>query len=182
VTFCLKDHRGGSIRTAVQRLKEFISDNPLKQGSYLRAGGVIGVTAAVNEEILSGQIESVVLALLWLVICCAVAYRSTRAGIFFMARKGIGMTLSTLPVAALGIGLGVEYVFYVVDGIREELHHHNDLKRATQQSLRAAGKGVLLTSLTLTAVLCLWSSQRLQAGTGLSMALAIQCLVHHCLR
>ena len=62
------------------------------------------------------------------------------------------MTLSTLPVAALGIGLGVEYVFYVVDGIREELHHHNDLKRATQQSLRAAGKGVLLTSLTLTAV------------------------------
>ncbi|MFM0027295.1 efflux RND transporter permease subunit [Paraburkholderia madseniana] len=187
VTFYFKDHRGGSIRTAVQRLKEFIADNPLKQGSYLLAGGVIGVTAAVNEVILSGQIESVALALLWLVICCAVAYRSTRAGIFFMvpvmlsntitfsfmAWKGIGMTLSTLPVAALGIGLGVDYAFYVVDGIREELHHHNDLKLAIQQSLRTAGKGVLITSLTLTVSVVLWlqSSLRFQAEMGLLMAI-----------
>jgi uncharacterized protein len=187
VTFEFKDHRGGSIRTAVQRLKEFIADNPLKQGSYLLAGGVIGVTAAVNEVILSGQIESIALALLWLVICCAVAYRSTRAGIFFMvpvmlsntitfsfmAWKGIGMTLSTLPVAALGIGLGVDYAFYVVDGIREELRHHNDLNRAIQQSLRTAGKGVLITSLTLTASVVLWlqSSLRFQAEMGLLMAI-----------
>ncbi|MFP3741360.1 MMPL family transporter, partial [Burkholderia sp. SIMBA_019] len=74
-------------------------------------------------------------------------------------------TLSTLPVAALGIGLGVDYAFYVVDGIREELHHHNDLKRAIQQSLRTAGKGVLVTSLTLTVSVVLWlqSSLRFQA-------------------
>lgn len=187
VTFYFKDHRGDSIRTAVQRLKEFIADHPLKQGYYLLAGGVIGVTAAVNEVILSGQIESVALALLWLVICCAVAYRSMRAGIFFMvpvmlsntvtfsfmAWKGIGMTLSTLPVAALGIGLGVDYAFYVVDGIREELHHHNDLKQAIRESLRTAGKGVLITALTLTVSVVLWlqSSLRFQAEMGLLMAI-----------
>jgi len=187
VTFYFKDHRGDSIRTAMQRLKEFITSHPVEQGTYLLAGGLIGVTAAVNEVILSGQIESIALALLWLVICCAVAYRTTRAGIFFMvpvilsntitfsymAWQDIGMTLSTLPVAALGIGLGVDYAFYVVDGIREELHHHNDVKRAIEQSILTAGKGVLITALTLTAAVVLWlmSSLRFQAEMGLLMAI-----------
>lgn len=187
VTFYFKDHRGDSIRTAMHRLKEFIAANPVEQGHYLLAGGLIGVTAAVNEVILSGQIESIALALLWLVICCAVAYRTTRAGIFFMvpvilsntitfsymAWQGIGMTLSTLPVAALGIGLGVDYAFYVVDGIREELQRGRGLKQAIEHSIRTAGKGVLITALTLTVAVVLWfmSSLRFQAEMGLLMAI-----------
>lgn len=188
VTFFFKDHRGDSIRTAVHRLKEYIADNPVSHGAYLLAGGLIGVTAAVNEVILAGQIESIALALLVLVICCAVAYRSTQAGIFFMvpvilsntvtfsymAWNGIGMTLSTLPVAALGIGLGVDYAFYVVDEIREELQRGaQDLRQAIVHSLRSAGKGVLITSATLTASVVLWSasSLRFQAEMGMLMAI-----------
>lgn len=187
VTLFFRDHRGDSIRTAVQRLKEFIAAHPLKNGSYLMAGGLIGVTAAVNEVIFSGQIESIALALLALVVCCAVAYRSTRAGIFFMipvilsntitfsfmAWKGIGMTLSTLPVAALGIGLGVDYAFYVVDGIREELHHHDDMDRAIAKSLTSAGKGVLITAATLILSVAMWtmSSLRFQAEMGMLMGI-----------
>ncbi|CAI10718.1 hypothetical protein, putative transport protein (plasmid) [Aromatoleum aromaticum EbN1] len=187
VTLFFKDHRGDTIRTAIERVKEFIVANPIEQGAYVLAGGLVGVTAAVNEVIFRGQIESIALALLVLVICCAVAYRSMRAGIFFMvpvilsntitfcvmAWQGIGMTLSTLPVAALGIGLGVDYAFYIVDGIREELHHHSDLKRAITQSLLSAGKGVLITSLTLTASVVLWfaSSLRFQAEMGTLMAI-----------
>ncbi|TCG02383.1 RND transporter [Paraburkholderia strydomiana] len=191
VTFYFKDHRGDTIRTAMQRLKEFIADNPVQHGKYLLAGGIIGVTAAVNEVILSGQVESVALALLWLVICCAVAYRTPRAGIFFMipvmlsntvtfsfmAWKGIGMTLSTLPVAALGIGLGVDYTFYVVDGIREELHHHNDLKRAIEHAIRTAGKGVLITALTLTAAVGLWSMSSLRFQAEMSLLMGIWLFV-----
>lgn len=187
VTLFFKDHRGDTIRTAVQRVKDFIASNPVEHGAYVLAGGLIGVTAAVNEVIFAGQIESIALALLVLVMCCAVAYRSMRAGIFFMvpvilsntitfsvmAWQGIGMTLSTLPVAALGIGLGVDYAFYVVDGIREELHRHSDLKRAIAHALQTAGKGVLITSLTLTASVVLWfaSSLRFQAEMGILMAI-----------
>ncbi len=187
VTFYFRDHRGETIRTAVQRAKNFIASHPLENGTYLMAGGLIGVTAAVNEVIFSGQIESIALALLALVICCAVAYRTTRAGIFFMvpvilsntitfsfmAWKGIGMTLSTLPVAALGIGLGVDYAFYVVDGIREELHHHDDMERAITKSLMSAGKGVLITAATLIMSVAIWSvsSLRFQAEMGMLMGI-----------
>ncbi|NPT53052.1 efflux RND transporter permease subunit [Paraburkholderia elongata] len=191
VTFYFKDHRGDTIRTAMARLKEFIANNPVEHGKYLLAGGLIGVTAAVNEVILSGQVESVALALLWLAICCAIAYRTARAGIFFMipvmlsntitfsfmAWKGIGMTLSTLPVAALGIGLGVDYTFYVVDGIREELHKHNDVKKAIEQSIRTAGKGVLITALTLTVAVGLWSLSTLRFQAEMSLLMGIWLFV-----
>ncbi|WP_373377656.1 RND family transporter [Cupriavidus nantongensis] len=187
VTFFFRDHRGESVRTAIERLKTFIAEHPLEKVQYQLAGGLVGVLAAVNEVILAGQIESIALALLVLIICCAVAYRSTMAGLFFMvpvvlsntvtfsymAWKGIGMNLSTLPVAALGIGLGVDYAFYIVDGIREELEHDDDLVRAIVNSLATAGKGVLVTALTLTVSVVLWctSSLRFQADMGILMAL-----------
>ncbi|MFZ3035877.1 MAG: efflux RND transporter permease subunit [Rugosibacter sp.] len=188
IIFNFRDRQGDTLRTAFARLKEFLAANPLEQGTYKLAGGVVGVIAAVNEVILAGQIESIALALLVLVLCCAVAYRSMSAGIFFMvpvilsntvtfsymAWKGIGMNVSTLPVAALGIGLGVDYAFYVVDGIREELHHHSGtLKEAIAQSLRTAGKGVLITAATLMVSVVLWtmSSLRFQADMGMLMAI-----------
>lgn len=188
VTLFFRDHQGETIRTAVARVKEYAEAHPLPGGGeYLLAGGLVGVLAAVNEVILAGQIESIALALLVLVACCTVTYRSTVAGMFFMvpvvlsntltfsymAWKGIGMNINTLPIAALGIGLGVDYAFYIVDGIREELHKHRDLDRAIAQSLRSAGKGVLITALTLTASVIMWatSSLRFQAEMGLLMAL-----------
>ena len=143
--------------------------------------------AAVNEVILVGQIEAIALALLVLVVCCTFTYRSTVAGVFFMipvmlsntitfsymAWAGIGMNINTLPVVALGIGLGVDYTFYIVDGIREELHHSSDVEAAILTSLRRAGRGVLITALTLITSVGLWSfsSVRLQADMGLLIAL-----------
>jgi uncharacterized protein len=187
VTLFFHDHRGGTIRTAISRIKEFARQHPIAATHYGLAGGLIGVLAAINEVILAGQIESIALALLVLVICCAVAYRSTSAGIFFMipvvlsntvtfsymALKGIGMNINTLPVAALGIGLGVDYAFYIVDGIREELHKHDDLLAAIRKSLLGAGRGVLVTGSTLIAAVALWtwSSLRFQAEMALLMAL-----------
>lgn len=188
VSLNFRDHKGETIRTAISRVKEFAQANPLpKGGKYLLAGGLIGVLAAVNEVILSGQIEAIALAFLVLVICCAVVYRSTMAGLFFMvpvllsntitfsymAWKGIGMNINTLPVVALGIGLGVDYAFYIVDGIREELQEHDDLALAIRNSLFSAGKGVVITALTLTSAVVLWffSSLRFQAEMGILMAL-----------
>ncbi|MFA7278686.1 MAG: MMPL family transporter [Sterolibacterium sp.] len=187
VTIFFRDHQGETIRTAVSRVEEFINlhaDSPVK---LQLAGGLIGVLAAVNEIILSKQIESIALALLVLVICCAVTYRSLSAGMFFMvpvllsntltfsfmAWKGIGMNINTLPIAALGIGLGVDYAFYVVDEIREELRRGEKLERAIELSLMSAGRGVLITAATLITSVVIWnvSSIRFQAEMGVLMAL-----------
>ena len=187
VTLFFRDHQGETIRTAIARVQDYVKQNPIKNGEYLLAGGLVGVLAAVNEVILAGQIEAIALALLVLVVCCTFTYRSTVAGVFFMipvmlsntitfsymAWAGIGMNINTLPVVALGIGLGVDYTFYIVDGIREELHHSSDVEAAILTSLRSAGRGVLITALTLITSVGLWSfsSVRLQADMGLLIAL-----------
>lgn len=189
VTLFFRDLQGQTIRTAVSRIKEYVATHPSAHGEYWLAGGTAGVSAAINEVLLSGQIESIAFALLVLVLCCAVAYRSMLAGIFFMvpvvisntltfsfmAFHGIGMNINTVPVAALGIGLGVDYAFYIIDGIREELHYqgHNDLVRAIRKSLNSAGRGVLITASTLIVSVILWSisSLRFQAEMGLLMAI-----------
>lgn len=187
VTLFFRDHQGETIRTAVARVRDYVAQNPIEKAEYLLAGGLVGVLAAVNEVILAGQIEAIALALLVLVVCCTITYRSTVAGVFFMipvllsntitfsymAWQGIGMNINTLPVVALGIGLGVDYTFYIVDGIREELHHSRNVERAIVHALMGPGKGVLITAMTLITSVVLWhfSSLRLQADMGVLIAL-----------
>lgn len=187
ITIFFRDHKGETIRTAISRVEEFVQQHPNDAVQFQLAGGLIGVLAATNEIILSKQIESIALALLVLVICCAVAYRSLSAGLFFMvpvllsntltfafmAWQEIGMNINTLPIAALGIGLGVDYTFYVVDEIRGELKKGHALPIAVQNSLLGAGRGVLITAATLITSVVIWylSSIRFQAEMGMLMAL-----------
>jgi predicted RND superfamily exporter protein len=187
VTLFFRDRQGETIRTAVARVKEFMVSNPLSQGSYQLAGGVVGVMAAVNEIILSGQIEAIALALVVLVLICSLVYRSTIAGMVFMvpvilsnsitfsvmAFLDIGMNINTVPVAALGIGLGVDYAFYIADRIKEEYALGKDAVTATTIALHSTGLGVVITALVLILAVMLWwvSSLRFQAEMALLMGI-----------
>ncbi|WP_296055729.1 efflux RND transporter permease subunit [uncultured Amphritea sp.] len=187
VTLFFRDRQGETIRTAVARIKEFIEQNPLPVGEYQLAGGLIGVTAAVNEVILSGQLQSIALALLILVVLCTVVYRSSMAGMFFMvpvvlsntvtfsfmSYMDIGMNINTVPVAALGIGLGVDYALYIVDRIKQELQNGLDDRSAIERALHSAGKGVVITAFVLivSVLLVYQSSLKFQAEMGLLVAI-----------
>ncbi|HYW92177.1 MAG TPA: MMPL family transporter [Gammaproteobacteria bacterium] len=186
VTMMFRDHTGDTIRTAITRVQEFIHHNPMTGASYKLAGGLIGVLAAVNDVLLKGQIEAIALGLLVVVLAATAVYRSTVAGMLFMipvllsnmvtfafmALTHVGLNINTVPVVALGIGLGVDYSFYVVDGIREELAAHGDFEQAVVSSLHSAGRGVLVTGLTLIVSVFLWtfSSLRFQAEMGVLIA------------
>lgn len=84
------------------------------------------------------------------------------------------MNINTLPIAALGIGLGVDYAFYIVDRIKERFNVAKDLRGSITFSLETAGRGVLITGLTMVSSVFLWylmSSLRFQAEMGLLIAL-----------
>jgi predicted RND superfamily exporter protein len=188
VQMTIVDHQGDTIRTVIEAIKQYAEANPIAGADYVLAGGFIGVLAAVNEEIFSGQAQSIALALLVLFICCALAYRSAQAGMFFlplvllsntitfafMSVNGIGLNVSTLPVAALGIGLGVDFAFYIVDSIKERLAVNNDLAKCIRETMISTGRGIIITALTMFASVVFWyffSSLRLQAEMGLLIAL-----------
>lgn len=184
VLIFLRDRQGENLRQTTYQIQRFIAERPLEGVTVRLAGGSSGMIAAVNEILLNDQIEAVTLALLVVIISCLVVYRSSASGIFFiipviisnvvtfafMAWQGIGMSISTLPVVALGIGLGVDYAFYIVDSVKEYLEKNPtaDPLDAIHQSVFTAGRGVLLTSVTLAAGVLLWSlsSLRFQAEMG----------------
>ena len=185
ITLFFADRKGKTIQTAVARVKQFVAENPDVNISL--AGGTIGVIAAVNEVILSGQIQSIALALFILVMMCIIVYRSSIAGMFFMVPvvlanlvtfafmswQNIGMNINTVPVAALGIGLGVDYALYICDRIANEHKAGKSHLEAISISLHCAGRGVLVTALVLIASVCVWlfSSLRFQAEMGMLIAL-----------
>jgi predicted RND superfamily exporter protein len=90
-----------------------------------------------------------------------------------MTLLGIGMNINTLPIAALGIGLGVDYAIYVVDRIKEEIAKGVSVEESIRISMLTAGRGVLITAATLVVGVFAWymSSIRFQAEMGLLMAL-----------
>ncbi len=185
VTMFFHDRKGETLRQAIHNAGTFIAEKPLSNAKVRLAGGVLGNIAAVNEILLRDQVKAIALAFLVVVLCCLVAYRTSVSGVFFivpvlisnvvtfafMAWHGIGMSISTLPVVALGIGLGVDYAFYIVDGIKEHLENnpHATAEDAVRQTLGSAGRGVALTALVLAAgvLLWAWSSLRFQAEMGI---------------
>jgi predicted RND superfamily exporter protein len=188
VTFFFRDHRGRTIRTAIARINSYIAAHPMADARYRLAGGLIGIMAAVNEVIFAGQVESIALALLVVLLCASLTYRSGFAGIFFMIPillsntvtfaymvvKGIGLSVSALPVAALGIGLGVDYSIYVVDSIKENYALTLDLKSSIHAALGKAGLGVIVTAEPLILCTALWyifSSLKFQANMAILIAI-----------
>lgn len=181
------DHTGDTIRTAFHQIKDFIATHPMKDAKFELAGGFIGVLAAVNDVLLRGQMEAIALGLLVVVLCAMLVYRSTAAGLYFMVPvvlsntvtfaymsfEHIGLSINTVPVVALGIGLGVDYSFYIADGIREEVIQHGDVFKAMKDSLNSAGRGVLVTGVVLVATIAVWifSSLRFQADMAKLIAL-----------
>jgi hypothetical protein len=187
VTAFFRDRRGTTVRTAVARVKDYIAAHPIPDAEVQLAGGVIGLIAAVNEVILKDQIRSIALALLVVLISCMVAYRSAASGMYFtipvllanaitfmvMSLLGIGMNINTVPVAALGIGLGVDYAFFVVDRIEREMRSGIQLDEAVRRALLGEGHAVVVTAATLFVAVSIWmlSSLKFQASMGMLMGL-----------
>lgn len=183
-----KDHRGETIRNAIDRSKQFIANHPLDGVEFKLCGGVIGVLAAINEEISQSQTLTLLLAFLVIFVTCSITYRSPVAGILFiiplavanlltfsfMATMKIGLNINTLPISSLGIGLGVDYGIYIVSRIKEEYAAAGDLREATRVAMTTAGRAVLFTATTLTAGVIFWyflSDMRFQAEMGLLLGL-----------
>jgi predicted RND superfamily exporter protein len=102
----------------------------------------------------------------------------TLLGYAFMTRLGIGVMTSTLPVLAVGIGLGSVFVFYLGDRLSDSLAQGADLPQAWQRTLRQAGGPVVCMALTLALGAGVWwfSAITLQAEMG--RLLAFLLLVH----
>ena len=183
-----RDYKGDTIRAAIGRAKRYIEAHPVEGVEYCLAGGIIGVLAAINEEVVYSEKWSIIAIFLIVFILCALSFRSVFAALIlilplavsnllasaFMAWKGIPLNINTLPVASLGVGVGVDYGIYLLSRIKEEQGRTGDLEASISEAILTTGKAILFTATTLIAGVIFWyffSSLRFQAEMGLLVAL-----------
>ena len=184
----LTDHKAATLNAVVSATQKFI-DNPENQDADFKMsllGGDAGIEAATN--IVVAQANAIMLALVYLVVIlfCFIAFRSWRAVLCaiiplavtsvlaqaLMVWLQIGVKVATLPVLALGVGIGVDYALYVLSILLRFLRAGLPLSEAYYETLMSTGKVVLLTGCTLAIGVITWifAPIKFQADMGLVLA------------
>lgn len=192
MVFYYKDHKGGTIRRAIQQVKAW-QDDPANHVDGLEvhlAGGVIGVTAAINEASFATNMLIIPLVLLLIFAFVTAFYWSLHAGWLmmlamtfataltyaYMGIVGIGINVNTVPIIAVGIGVGIDYSIYIMDRIREEAAKGMGVDQAIQKALASTGLAVGFTAASLIGGVVMWvflSELRFQADAALLLCVML---------
>ena len=180
------DHQGETIVHLVNAVKQFAQANNSEQLEFKLATGNVGVMAATNEAVDKARWEMNFAIFGALLLMCLITFRSLRATICIliplaiasvlcealMPLLGIGLKVSTLPVIALGVGVGVDYGIYLYDRIEVHLEEGRNLAEAFFAALRERGTAMVFTAVTMTLGVGSWafSALKFQADMGLLLA------------
>jgi len=186
LVFYYKDHRSETIRRAMHMVDEWLSSPAAAiDGLEIRlAGGLIGVTAAINEAAYETNLLVIPLVLLLILAFVTLFYWSFHAGWLmmlamsfattmtygYMGVSGIGINVNTVPIIAVGIGVGIDYSIYIMDRVRAEMEKLGDLAAAVRRAISTTGVAIGFTALTLIGGVVMWvfiSDLRFQADAAL---------------
>lgn len=192
MVFYYKDHQGATIKRAITMIKEWKAEAETRVPglSIHLAGGIIGVTAAINEAVFETNMIVVPMVLLLILVFVAVFYRSFHAGLLMFAAMafattltyaylglaGVGLNINTVPIIAVGIGVGIDYSIYIMDRIREEMGRGADLGEAVRRAIATTGLAVCFTAATLIFGVIMWvfiSTLRFQADAALLLCVML---------
>lgn len=150
------------------------------------ATGNVGVMAATNEDIAAAEKPMLALVFGSIIILCLITYRTILGTLCIvlplvvvstlaealMAVYGIGLKVNTLPVVALGVGIGVDYGIYIYNKLDIHLKEGYDLREAYYRTLLLTGRAVIFTGLTLGAGVGTWAFSALQFQADMGILLA----------
>lgn len=182
----LRDHKANTLQGLVDHVELFASENNDAQASFLLAAGSAGIDATTNIVVRHAWYQMLFLVYAAVALLSFVTFRSWRAVVVamlplaltsllaeaLMVILGMGVKVATLPVIALGVGIGVDYALYVLSVTLAGLRRGETLREAYSCALQFTGKVVLLTGLTLAAAVMTWtlSSIKFQADMGILLA------------
>jgi len=185
VLIFLEDHKADTLLTVVAAVEKFNQDFDTGNVEFVMAAGNSGIDAATNDVVSQAQYK--MLAWVYGVVSFLVllAFRSPRAvvciilplaltsvlGQALMTYLGIGVKVATLPVIALGVGIGVDYGIYIFSKLETYLYRGLKLHDAYFQTLKTTGKAVSFTGLTLAIGVAtwVWSPIKFQGDMGLML-------------
>lgn len=182
----LTDHKAATLSRVVSHVEQFAAANDTAQVQFLLAAGTAGIEAATNRVVGDAWRQMNLLVYVIVGLLALVTFRSWRAVIVavlplmltsvlaeaLMVALGMGVKVATLPVIALGVGIGVDYALYILSVMLVQLKAGQPLSIAYYRSLLFTGKVVMLTGITLSIGVATWlaSPIKFQADMGALLA------------
>jgi hypothetical protein len=179
----LKDHKAETLDAVVAIADKFAQENSTEDRQFLLAAGSAGIEAATNIVVREANRTMLLYVYLAVFVFCLIAFRSLAAALVamlplvltsilceaLMVYMGIGVKVATLPVIALGVGIGIDYALYLLS---VQLHYQRQgmsLSDAYQNAVAFTGKVVCLVGVTLAAgvITWAWSPIKFQADMGI---------------
>jgi len=185
VLIFLNDHKAETLKSVVRDIEAFADEFNSDEIRFVLAAGNSGIESATN--IVIGKAQYQMLALVYGVVSFLVflTFRSWRAVVCIilplaltsvlaqalMAFLGIGVKVATLPVIALGVGIGVDYGIYIYSKMSTYLGRGLEVSAAFAKTLQTTGMAVGFTGFTLAIGVGTWifSPIKFQADMGLML-------------
>jgi predicted RND superfamily exporter protein len=182
----LRDHKAETLARVVEHVEVFAKANNTADTTFLLAAGSAGIDAATNIVVKNAWRTMLLLVYGAVVLLCFITFRSWRAVLVavlplvltsllaeaLMVGLGMGVKVATLPVIALGVGIGVDYALYILSITLAQLRAGKSLSESYYHALLFTGKVVMLTGITLAIGVVTWvaSPIKFQADMGLLLA------------
>jgi predicted RND superfamily exporter protein len=176
IRILLRDHTATTLERVQLEienfLKSYIERNPAYgkvEATYM--AGAAGLYAAADDVIYRVSLSNAGLVLISLFILCTIVFRSFLAGLLLVFASalailaafacmylfGIGLTIDTLPVISLAIGLGINQAIAIVSRIRAEAADGYLLDDAIRIGIKHAGEGAIGATCVILAGVFPWS-------------------------
>jgi predicted RND superfamily exporter protein len=188
----LTDHKATTINGVVREVKAF-REGDTSEGLNIRlAAGNAGVLAAVNEVVHDSELPMMLYVYAAIVALVALMYRDFRAviacclpltvgtfiGYWFMKELEIGLTVATLPVMVLAVGIGVDYAYYIYNRLQLHLANGENIVKALEQSILEVGVATIFTAITLSVGVATWMFSELKFQADMGKLLAFMFMVN----
>ncbi len=179
----LSDHRAETLSRVVAESARFAEEHSGPERQFLLAAGNAGIEAATNIVVQEANRTMLFYVYGAVILLCFITFRNWRAVVVavvplvltsilceaLMVILGMGVKVATLPVIALGVGIGVDYALYLLSIQLAQQRAGASLAVAYKRSIQFVGKVVALVGITLAAgvVTWAWSPIKFQADMGI---------------
>jgi len=188
----LADHKATTITRVIDAAKDFRATNHLDRVKVRLASGNAGVLAAINEEVSRSELPMMLYVYAAIALLVLIAYRDLRAvvacclpltvatfvGYWFMKELQIGLTVATLPVMVLAVGIGVDYAFYIYNRLQAHLAQGEPIVGALEHSILEVGMATIFTAITLAIGVVTWSFSALKFQADMGKLLAFMFIIN----
>jgi predicted RND superfamily exporter protein len=187
------NHEGTTIVHVMNEIKRFLAIEKSSAVKFQLASGDVGVMAATNEAVEEAEVGMLLSIFGAITLLCLITFRSWQAVLCIivplvlvsilcnalMPLLGIGLKVSTLPVVALGVGVGVDYGIYLYERIQHQMEiEGQEFRLAFYEAMRQRGTAAVFTAITMSLGVGTWAFSALKFQADMGLLLAFMFLVN----